>query len=69
MMCTERDNSSMCVDGTIRLMGGSTEHEGRVEICHQNQWGSICDNGWGVSDGQVVCRQLGFHVTGMLHTS
>ena len=65
----ERDNSSMCIDGTIRLMGGVTKREGRVEICHQHQWGSICDNGWGVSDSQVVCRQLGFHVTGMLHTS
>ena len=62
---TEPDNSTMCTDGAIRLIGGVTTREGRVEICYQNQWGSVCDNGWGVSDSQVVCRELGFHVTGM----
>ena len=56
----------MCTDGSIRLAGGVTEREGRVEICIQDQWGSVCDNGWGVGDSQVVCRQLGFHTTGFL---
>ena len=56
----------MCTDGAIRLVGGPSEREGRVEICYQNQWGSICDNGWGASDSQVVCRQLGFRATGIL---
>ena len=52
----EPNNSTMCTDGSIRLVGGVTEREGRVEICLQNQWGSVCDNGWGVSDSRVVCR-------------
>lgn len=62
----EPNNSTVCADGAIHLVGGVTEREGRIEICLQNQWGSVCDNGWGVSDSQVVCRQLGFHTTGFL---
>ena len=54
-----------CQNGAIRLQGGANAQEGRVEVCNENRWGSVCDDGWNTVDAQVVCRQLGFETTGM----
>ena len=56
---------SNCSTGDIRLVGGSTEYEGNVQICYNNAWGSVCDDSWGHSDSNVVCRQLGFQSYGI----
>nr|XP_054775626.1 deleted in malignant brain tumors 1 protein-like [Lytechinus pictus] len=45
----------------IRLVGGSHENEGRVEIYYSSQWNTICDSGWGIEEAMVVCRQLGYN--------
>ena len=53
-----------CTTGQLRLMGGNIANEGRVEICINNVWGTICDDFWGSSDAAVVCQELGFSTLG-----
>uniref|UniRef100_A0A3Q1IDY1 SRCR domain-containing protein n=1 Tax=Anabas testudineus TaxID=64144 RepID=A0A3Q1IDY1_ANATE len=57
VICSGAKNSLFCVQ--IRLSGsGSTQCSGRVEIYHNNTWGTVCDDEWDLNDAMVVCKEL-----------
>eukprot|EP00731_Ephydatia_muelleri_P017284 Em0010g382a len=53
-----------CQDGSVRLRNGYLDSEGRVEICVNRAWGTVCGFGFGQADASVVCRQLGYYPVG-----
>ena len=48
-----------CVDGTVRLRGGPVSNTGRVEVCSDSLWSTVCHTTWDSHDAGVVCSQLG----------
>ena len=59
-LLTDNIQRSNCADGAVRLVDGSGRHEGRLEVCVNEAWGTVCSNGWDNTDSKVVCNQLGY---------
>lgn len=50
---------SSCDDGAVRLLNGTTSLEGRLEICINNAWGTVCQNAFSSDEASIVCSKLG----------
>ena len=37
---------------------------GRLEMCYNREWGTVCEFGFDNQDANVACGQLGFANTG-----
>ena len=57
-------SSASCIDGSIRLVDGETEWEGRLEVCFNQRWGTVGGETWDSTETDVVCRELGYQSSG-----
>ena len=60
LFCIEYAEQANCTNGDVRLMEGDGSNEGRVEVCVNEAWGTVCSYGWSTADANVVCHQLDF---------
>ncbi len=49
-----------CIEGALRLVDGSSHNEGRVEVCSNGRWGTVCGDGWTPREAGLVCSRLGY---------
>ena len=65
-MDTSFGNVTDCEDGDVRLVGSASDTEGTVQVCVDSLWGLVAETGWSQFDAQVICKQLGFPLEGIM---
>ncbi|XP_039312478.1 uncharacterized protein LOC105203625 isoform X3 [Solenopsis invicta] len=64
--CNDRSDESICTaenfDYGIRLAGANNSFEGRIEVKILGHWGQVCDDGFGMINADVICKELGFEL-------
>ncbi|GAB1869312.1 Neurotrypsin [Camponotus japonicus] len=62
--CNDRSDEDICtaenLDYSIRLAGADNSYEGRIEVKILGVWGQVCDDGFGMINADVICKELGF---------
>ena len=53
-----------CTSGEVQLVDGKSKYEGRLEVCYEGSWTSLCSSGVNSHVAAVVCRQLNFTTIG-----
>ena len=62
-------NIAKCQNGSIRIQDGNGISYGRVEVCINEQWSTVCsDSHWGYREASVTCIQLGLSPNGNTYT-
>ena len=57
-LCSVYASEAVCADGDVRLTGGN-ETRGRLEVCINNAWGTVCSNSFSQNEAAVACGRLG----------
>ena len=58
--------TASCNDGDLKLVGGTSENEGRLEVCLNRRWGTIDGEGWTDTETEAACNQLGYSTSGIV---
>ena len=54
------EHPASCKDGDVRLVNGKNRYEGYIQVCFNQRWEAIYNDGWTGKETWVVCRELGY---------